>query len=98
MQKFAEETKKYINPSHKHFSELLKNRTQNSFFLSPTNKSEIQNIISSLDSNKSFGPNSIPTKILKLLKNFNKQKKLFKFHFDFDSISGTGSGDKDFTA
>ena len=37
--------------------------------MSPTDKSEIENIISSLDSNKSVGPNSIPTKILKLLKN-----------------------------
>ena len=65
----AEKTKENINPSTKHFSEFLKNRTQNSFFLSPTNKSEIQNIMSSLDSNKSFMSNSIPTKILKLLKN-----------------------------
>ena len=64
----AEKTKENINPSNKHFSDFLKNRTQNSFFLSPTNKSEIQNI-SSLDSNKSVGPNSIPAKILKLLKN-----------------------------
>ena len=47
---------------------LIKSRTQNSFFLSPNNKSEIQNI-SLLDSNKSVGSNSIPTKILKLLKN-----------------------------
>ena len=29
-----------INPSNKHFSDFLKNRTQNSFFLSPTNKPE----------------------------------------------------------
>ena len=56
----------YLNKS---FSDFRKNRTQNSFFLSPTDKSKIQNIISSLDSNKSVGPNSIPTKILKLLKN-----------------------------
>ena len=37
----AEKTKENINPSLKHFSDFLKNRTQNSFFLSPTNKSEI---------------------------------------------------------
>ena len=37
--------------------------------MSPTDKSEIENIISSLDSNKSVGPNSILIKILKLLKN-----------------------------
>ena len=57
-----------MNPSHKHFSNFLKNKTQNSFFLNPTNKSEIQTI-TSLDSNKSVGSSSIPTKILKLLKN-----------------------------
>ena len=49
----------------------MKNRAQNSFFLSPTDKDEIALIISSLDSTKSVGPNSIPTKILKLLKNDN---------------------------
>ena len=52
-----------------HFSDFLKSRQQNSFFLSPTNKSEIQNITSSFDSNKSVGPNGMPIKKLKLLKN-----------------------------
>ena len=65
----AEKTKENINPSHKHFSHFLKNRHHNSFFLSPTSKSEILSIISSLNSNKSVGPNSITIKILKLLKN-----------------------------
>ena len=37
--------------------------------MTPSDKYEIINIISSLDPNKSTGPNSIPTKILKLLKN-----------------------------
>ena len=39
-----------------------------SFFVSPTDKKEIENFISSLDSNKSVAPNTIPTKVLKLLK------------------------------
>ena len=55
--------------SHKHFSDFLKNRSDISFFVSPTDKTEIENVISSLDSNKSVEPNSIPTKVLKLLKN-----------------------------
>ena len=38
--------------------------------LSPTDKHEVPLIVSSLDSTKSVGPNSIPTKILKLLKNY----------------------------
>ena len=62
-------TRESIKYSHKHFSNFLKNRSDDSFFLSPTEKHEIINIISSLDTNKSTGPNSIATKILKLLKN-----------------------------
>ena len=58
-----------ISYSHKHFFDFPKDKNKNSFFLSPTNKYEIQNVISSLNSNKSVGPNSIPTRILKLLKN-----------------------------
>ena len=40
------------------FSNFLKDKNQNSFFLCPTNRYEIQNI-SSLNSNKSVGPNNI---------------------------------------
>ena len=65
----AAKTKESIKYSHKHFSNFLKNRSDDSFFLSPTDKYEIINIISSLDPIKSTGPNSIPTKILRLLKN-----------------------------
>ena len=57
-----------LNYSHKYFFEYIKNNSSKSFFLFPTNKNEISSIISSLNPNKSFGPNSIPTKILKLLK------------------------------
>ena len=64
----AEKTRANVNYSHKHFSEYMENNSSNSFFLSPTNKNEISSIISSLNPNKSVGPNSIPTKILKLLK------------------------------
>ena len=39
-------------------------------FLSPTNFSEIEKIINSLDADKSTGPNSIPVFILKILKPF----------------------------
>ena len=63
----ASKTKLNISFSHKKFSDLLKNRSNISFFVSPTDTTEIENVISSSDSNKSVGPNSIPTKILKLL-------------------------------
>ena len=55
LQQLLKKTKENINPTVKHFSEFQKSRTQN--------------IISSFDSKKSVGPNSIPTKILNLLKN-----------------------------
>ena len=58
-----------IKHSQKHFSEFLKNRAQNSFFLSPTDKHEVSLVIPSLNSTKPAEPNSIPTKILMLLKN-----------------------------
>ena len=64
----ANNAKCNISFSHKHFSDFLKNRSNISFFVSPTDKKEIENVISSLDSNKSVGPNSISTKVLKLLK------------------------------
>ena len=65
----ATKTKESIKYSYKHFSNFLKNRSDHSFFLSSTDKYEIINIIYSLDSNKLTGLNSVPTKILKLLKN-----------------------------
>ena len=58
-----------VTYSHKHFSSFLKHRSHDLFFLSLTDKYEIINIVSSLDSNRSIGPNTIPTKILRFLKN-----------------------------
>ena len=55
--------------SHKHFSDYLSNKSDSTTFLQPTDKEEIANIISSLNSCKAFGPNSIPYRILFLLKN-----------------------------
>ena len=79
----AEKTKVNINYSHKHFSDFLKDKNQNSFFLSPTNKYEIQNVISFLNSNKSVGPNSIPKRILKLLKNYISTQLADIFNISF---------------
>ena len=83
----AEKTKVNINYSHKHFSNFLKDKNQNSFFLSPANKYEIQNVISSLNSNKSVGPNSIPTRILKLLKNYISTHLADIFNISFSTAA-----------
>ena len=61
----AEKTKSNIKFSPKHYIDHLSNTNTNTFFLTPTDKNEIYFIISSLDSYKSSGPNSIPMKILK---------------------------------
>ena len=90
----ASKIKLNISFSHKHFSDFLKNRSNISFLVSLTDKTEIENVISSLDSNKSVGPNSIPAKILKLLKNdFSSQlSEIFNISFSsgvFPSILKT---------
>ena len=60
--------KKSIKYSHKHFSDFLSNETSSTIFLQPTDKEEIANI-SSLNSSKASGPNSITYRILFRLKN-----------------------------
>ena len=65
----AETMKKSIKYSHKHFSDYLSNETSSTIFLQPADKEELATIISSLNSNKISGPNSIPYRILFLLKN-----------------------------
>ena len=76
-----------LNISFLHFPEFLKNISNTSSFISPTGKTEIRNIISSLDSNKSVGPNSIHTKILKLLKNDISSQLSEIFSISFPLVS-----------
>ena len=64
----ADTAKKSIKYSHKHFSDFLNNQCKNSIFTHPTDREEVANIISTLKMNNSSGPNSIPYKILNLLK------------------------------
>ena len=55
-----------IVKTRKYFSDFLFEPLQSKFFLTPTLLGEIQEIIKSLNSKKATGPNSIPTKILKV--------------------------------
>ena len=58
--------RKYVgNKSHRDY---LSNALPNSFVIRECDSIEIDNLISTLDKSKSTGPNSIPTKILLLLK------------------------------
>ena len=65
----AKKTNSNVKFSTKHYTDYLCYTNTNTFFLTPTDKNEISFIISSLDSLKSSGPNSIPVKNFKLLKN-----------------------------
>jgi hypothetical protein len=58
-----------ITNVHKSPMEYMINSSSDSFFLSPTTATEIENEISYLNNSKSTGPFSIPTPILKLAKN-----------------------------
>ena len=73
--------------SAKEFHEFLPPSSIKSFFLSPTNKNEIVSIISALDSQKASEPNSIPIKILKLMKNVISNQLAVLFNLSFTSGS-----------
>ena len=62
----ANKIKHSISYSQKHFSAFLKRRSNVSFFLRLTDKTERENVI--LDSNRSVGTMSFSNKVLKLLK------------------------------
>ena len=55
------------------------------YFVSPTDKAEVENVISSLDPNKSVRPNSIPTKVLKYVKNNISSQLSEIFNISFSS-------------
>ena len=65
--------------SHKNYTDYLTNENPNSISRSPIDKEEIKLILTSLDISKATGPYSIPTKVLKLLKNdiFDQLADLF---------------------
>ena len=58
---------KYCQVKKTHLS-YLDSENNNTIFLSPTLPQDIEDLISSMKTNKATGPNSVPTKILKLFK------------------------------
>ena len=79
-QKIADEFNKYfanignnlasaIPKSNVSFESFFPNSPMNSFALFPTTETEIENRIDNLNTSKSSGPYSIPTKLSKMLKN-----------------------------
>ena len=64
----ADSIRETIPPTNKNFSDFLRNRNLHSLFLAPSTPEEVIKVINSLSLSKSSGPNSIPVRILKLLK------------------------------
>ena len=56
-----------------------------SFFITPTDSTEVSNIISSLKKDKVDGPNSVPVKILKLLNKDMSDDLAILFNQSFSS-------------
>ena len=56
-----------------------------SFFLTPTDSTEVSKVIFSLNRNESDGPNSIPIKILKLLNKYISDQLAIFFNQSFSS-------------
>ena len=80
----AETTKKKNTKySQKYFSDYLANENGNTIFLQPNDKEEIANIISSINSNKASGSNSIPYRISMLLKNEISKQLADLFNLSF---------------
>ena len=67
----------------KNYIDYLSYINTSTFFSTLTDKNEMSLIISSLDSHKSSGPNSIPVKILKPLKNDISQQLSDIFNISF---------------
>ena len=75
----GEKTQSKIRFSNKKYANCLHGENFDSFFIISTDSEEVISIISSLSDNKSSGPNSITTRILKLLKKYtNKNIKMTK--------------------
>ena len=74
-----------IRFSKKKYYDYLPPLNIESFFLTPTDSTEVSNIIFSLNQNKSDGPNSIPIKILKLLNKDIYDQLAMLFHQSFSS-------------
>ena len=64
----ASELQGKIKHFGKDFSFYLKNSNPNNFFINPTDKNEIINIINNISINKATGPHSIASDILHIIK------------------------------
>ena len=83
--KVAIDIQSSIRFSKKKYYDYLPLLNIESLFLTPTDSTEVSNIIFSLNQNKSDGPNSIPIKILKLLNKDISDQLAILFNQSFSS-------------
>ena len=84
--KIGSSVEQKIPNTDKDFNEYLTNlKIDKTFFLSPTDKNEIMDIIKLFDINKSLGPNSIPIYILKVYKEFFSEKLFQLINISFEA-------------
>ena len=57
-----------VHSNHTDFTKYLKNSNENNFFSTPTDPTEVFDVISSLRGNKASGPNSIPHDVLQMVR------------------------------
>ena len=62
----AKKIESKIVQTDKKYSDFLDNPLEKTFFLTPTEPNEVQSLIKTLNLKKATGPNSIPTKLLKV--------------------------------
>ena len=76
-------TQSKIMFSNKNYTDYLHDENFSFFFITPADSEEVITIISSLSDKKSSGPNSIPTRILKLLKKDTSTQLVDIFNHSF---------------
>ena len=81
----GEKTQSKIKFSNKNYTDYLHGENFNSFFITHIDSKEVISIITSLSDSKSSGPNSVLTRILKLLKKDISTQLVDIFNLSFSS-------------
>ena len=81
----AENIDKNIIHTNANDKDYLEKFRTNSFFLKPANEEEVNSIIKQMKKNKAIGPNSIPTKILKMSQHIIAKPLVYLINLSFST-------------
>ena len=81
----AENIDKNIIHKNANYKDYLENSVINSFFLKPNKEEEVSSIIKQIKTNKAIGPNSIPTKILKMSQHIIAKPLVYLINLSFST-------------